>query len=94
MSLLSKLGIEHSVLRDKDPNNQLHAEINQLIANSLTQFTVTVEEIDPDLEGFLDLPNPGRNDRKPQNAIYAYMNGDIDVTKLANFCTIVNKILA
>lgn len=94
MSLLSKLGIEHSVLRDKDPNNQLHAEINQLIANSLTQFTVTVEEIDPDLEGFLDLPNPGRNDRKPQNAIYAYMNGDIDVTKLTNFCTIVNKILA
>lgn len=94
MNLLSKLGIEHSVLRDKDPGKQLHEEVNQLIDSSKTSFTIAVDEINPDLEGYLGLPNPGRPDRKPQSAIYAYVNSSIDHTKLTNFCSLVEQLLS
>lgn len=94
MNLLSKLGIEHSVLRDKDPGKQLQAEVNQLIDNSKTVLTIAIDEINPDLEGFLSLPNPGRTDRKPQNAIFTYVNNNIDSIKLASFCNIIEKLLS
>jgi predicted ATP-dependent endonuclease of OLD family len=96
MNLLSKLGIEHGVLRDKDPGDQLHVEVNQLIENSRNSFTTAIEEIDPDLEGYLGLPDPGsgRSDRKPQNAIYTYVSGKIDETKLNNFCIIIERLLS
>lgn len=96
MALLSKLGIEHSVLRDKDPGNQLQSEVNQLIDNCKTTYTVGIDELDPGLEGYLGLPpvDPRRSDRKPQSAIYAYTTGNLDANKLAAFCKIVEKLLS
>lgn len=94
MALLSKLGIEHSVLRDKDPGQQRQSEVNQLIDSCKTTYTVGIDELDPDLEGYLNLPNPIRSDRKPQSAIYAYASGNINATKLADFCKIIEKLLS
>jgi putative ATP-dependent endonuclease of OLD family len=94
MNLLTKLGIEHSVLRDEDPGKQLQTEINQLINNSKTPLPIAIDELSPDLEGYLSLPAPVRPDRKPQNAIFAYVNDNVDGTKLIDFCKIIEKLLS
>lgn len=92
MGLLSKLGIDHSVLRDKD-NKPLQIQVNKLIDDSKTAFTIGVDELDPDLEVYLGLPNNVRNDRKPQSAIYSYVSGNIDDGKLAGFCATIERLL-
>lgn len=96
MNLLEKLGIEHAVLRDEDnPANQQQQEVNNLIESSKNPLTTSVESVTPDLEGYLGLPSVGsRRDRKPQSAIYNYVNGNIDMNNLSAFCTTVEGLLS
>lgn len=94
MKLLIAMGISHSVIYDDDSNKAEHSDINELIKDSADQqFTVRVEALPGSLEGFLDLPSPGRNDRKPQHALYYYDTGNIGEDRVQDFCRIVEQCM-
>jgi putative ATP-dependent endonuclease of the OLD family len=92
MSLLSGLGVTHSVLHDDDDNKNEHQELNQLIEDTKDAvFTVEVRQIGKNLETALDLSPPGSPHRKPQHILYSYATGKIDETRLNDFCEVVQS---
>ncbi len=94
MNLLSHFGIPHAVVHDDDNNNEEHAEINQLIEDSKhSTLTRCVRRIAGKLETMLSLPTAGSPHRKPQHVLYLYESGQIDQTKLQEFCAIVDACL-
>jgi putative ATP-dependent endonuclease of the OLD family len=92
MSLLGWLGVNHSVLHDDDENKNEHQELNQLIADSKhSTCTMEIKHIPKDLEKALGVTPPGAPHRKPQHLIYCYATGQIDNTKLDDFCELVQS---
>ncbi len=92
MNLLIHLGISHSVIHDDDDNKEEHAEINQLIQSTKHQtLTLSVERIAKDLEAMLGIPSAGSDHRKPQHVLFLYSEGKIDASRLASFCTLVER---
>lgn len=49
----------------------------------------------PDLEVYLELPVLARDQshRKPQSAVYNYMIGNLNKSKLESFCAMVSKLM-
>ena len=90
MNLVSKLGINHSVIFDDDNNKDEHLEINQLIEESRTPFTFKIKLISKDLESFLSIPSARFDHRKPQHVLFLYENGKITKEKIDTFCEIVD----
>lgn len=84
MNLLSKLGMSHSVLIDRDNNSGIQAIFNSFIESSKTCFTKGMYIFEPDLEGFLGIEPPpkGRRDLKPLNIMYRYKKGEISDEKI------------
>ncbi len=92
MNLLGSLEISHSVLHDDDDNKNEHQELNQLIADSKKEgVTFEIKRIKTDLESALGVTPPGSAHRKPQHLLYCYETNQIDVTKLNDFCTLVQS---
>lgn len=95
MNLLSSLGVVHAVLHDDDNNLNEHQELNQLIADSRNEsFTHSVVTIPKDLEDYLGVVPPGSSHRKPQHLLYSYATNQIDDSKLAGFCKLVESCFA
>ncbi|HOX38632.1 MAG TPA: AAA family ATPase [Candidatus Brocadiia bacterium] len=94
MNLLATLGIRHSVIHDDDNNSNEHADVNQLIQDSKSQFTVAVSAVPSDVEAFLGVPKPKSDHRKPQHLLYLHETGQIAPEKLRAFCELVEKCLA
>lgn len=92
MSLLSALGVTHSVLHDDDENKNEHQELNQLISDSKhEQFTRAIVTIPKDLEAALNVTPPGSAHRKPQHLLYCYATNQIADDKLKEFCDLLQS---
>lgn len=75
MNLFKELGINHSVLADKDENKGVHASINNYIITERNRYTKSIDFFDKDIESFLGIPYPpnNRRDKKPLNIILHYI---------------------
>lgn len=94
MKLLSALGISHSVVYDDDRNKDEHKDVNQLIHDSVDPtFTYCVKPILGSTEDMLGIQKETQNHRKPQNVIFQYEAGQIDKSKIAGFCALVESCL-
>ncbi|MCJ0916140.1 ATP-dependent nuclease [Mammaliicoccus sciuri] len=88
MKLLCLFGIKHSVFIDSDSNTkkqkslEKHKKIHEHINNCCNEYTVNEPYlIDPDIEGFLNLPMP-RKDRKPLDMIIALTSNKVSDDKI------------
>lgn len=77
MNLFGFLGIEHSVLMDKDNDADIHKDINAFIESKKNKYTKQVKCFDEDIEGFLGIDKPSRKDQKPLSIIYKYNQKEI-----------------
>lgn len=94
VNLLSKMGLPHSIIHDDDDNENEHADINQLVADSRDPtFTTSLEVIAGDLERYLGVTGGGSDHRKPQHMLYYYEAGMIEEANLSAFCSLVEKCL-
>lgn len=93
MNLLSALGVPHSVIHDDDHNKDEHAELNQLVMDSINPaVTRAVCPITGDLEEFLGITPTGKH-RKPQHVLYQLDTGAIAADRLQAFCALVDTAL-
>ncbi|MFC4271678.1 AAA family ATPase [Sneathiella chungangensis] len=84
MGLLTAFGISHGVLLDDDDDRGHHYAINRLVSNSKTKLTLSEPvKFSPNLEGFLGLDIPGRNDMKPIEILKAITGNQISEEKQA-----------
>lgn len=94
MSLCKVFGITHSVLYDKDNENDNQQAWNKLIENSKNEFTRKTHAIDNDLERFLGLSKVSRKDKhlKPQLILEKYITNGVSTEKINEFCQIVENL--
>lgn len=82
MTLLTALGIEHSVLFDSDQDKGIHGIVNSFIEGQRTRFTRAIRSFEDDFEGFLGIEKPDRKDLKPLNVMFRYHKNEISNEKL------------
>ncbi len=92
MNLCGRLGIPHSVLIDSDKDADIHGVINTFIDNNKNDFTAKTYAFDVDIEGFLGIGKPTRNDQKPLNIISKYHKGEISVAKIDELKGVINAL--
>lgn len=90
MNLFEKLGINHSIIADKDENRNIHYFINDFIEKNKNVFTRKIDFFDKDIETFLGVDPVERKDKKPLNIMWHYFNNKIDNKKLEE---LRNKII-
>lgn len=83
LSLFEAYGIKHGIMLDNDNNNNEHAVINQLIRDRKNAHTLADPfEFEKDLETFLGISLPNRNEQKPLNILHALKTGTIQPERL------------
>jgi len=82
ISILTKLGIRHSILMDKDSDEGVNQIINTFIQDSKSELTGKIHSFENDFEEFLGIEKPQRNDLKPLNIIVRHQNNEISEDKL------------
>lgn len=93
MNLLGHLGITHAVLFDSDDDKDEHAEINKLIRSSANRFTLSVHEINGELESLLKVSKAKQPHRKPQHMMYQYESKAIAPEDIEVLCGIIRGCL-
>lgn len=93
MNLFKGLGIRHSVLYDKDLNQDFQQLINQFLNDQKNAYTAKIYGFDTDIEGFLSVPLPERSDKKPLNIMWHYLNGKIEKKKIEDLRVILESLL-
>jgi len=95
MNLFKELGIYHSILADRDENNNVQEIINQFIENNKNEYTKAIYFFDKNIEDFLGIPVPqsNRKDKKPLNVMWHYKNGKISRNKIDELKNIIERIL-
>jgi predicted ATP-dependent endonuclease of OLD family len=94
MSLFEKLGITHSVLMDKDKDNEINNIVNDFIRKKQhNQFTIKIHMFDKDLEDFLNIEKPNRNDAKPLHILKLLSDKEVDPERIKEFRSIINQLL-
>lgn len=95
MNLFKELGIYHSVLADKDENNNVHKFINQFVENQKNEFTKSIDFFEKDMESFLGINTPptNRRDKRPLNVMWHYSKGKISGDKIDALKTKVEGLL-
>ncbi len=95
MNLLCCLGIEHSILMDKDQDKDVQGHVNSFIISKKNLFTKGLHSFDIDFEKFLGIikPSSQRNDLKPMNVMMKYNKGEIDQERLDELKMIVEKLI-
>jgi len=96
MNLFKELGIHHSILFDKDENQEFQELLNAFIDGQKNGFTKAVYEFDKDIETFVGIPHPpaNRKDKKPLNLMWHYFNGKIQENKISDLRNIVENLLS
>lgn len=92
MAIFSSLGIRHSVIMDKDRDNNIHSAVNEFITGRQTSFTAGVHCFDKDLEDFLGIPQAVRPDKKPLHVMSCLRSGKIDEERIAGLKTILEGL--
>ncbi|MCK4736172.1 MAG: AAA family ATPase [Methanophagales archaeon] len=95
MNLFRELGIYHSILADKDENNNVHKFINQFIEDQKNDYTKSIDFFDKDIETFLGInaPPSTRRDKKPLNVMWHYSKGKISQNKIGDLKNKVQGLL-
>jgi len=93
MNLFGMFGIEHSVLMDKDNDQDIHKEINDFIESNKNEYTKTIECFDKDIETFLGIEAPSRRDQKSLNVIYKYNQSEIEQEKISELKSMLEKLV-
>jgi predicted ATP-dependent endonuclease of OLD family len=92
MTLLGKLGITHSIIFDEDENRSYHQVINEFLSQRKNEYTAKMHPFSKDLEAFLGIDKPERNDLKPLNVIMQYSEGKISDDKINEFKNILENL--
>ena len=84
MNLFKELGIYHSILADRDENNNVHKFINQFIEEQKNKYTKAIDFFDKDIETFLGIEAPpgNRKDKKPLNIMWHYFKNKVTEDKI------------
>lgn len=93
MNLFGKLGINHSVLYDKDNDKDIHKIINDFIETNKNQFSDEVYSFDDDFEKYLGIKQERRKDLKPLNILINHKNSSISKEKIGELKEIVGKLI-
>ena len=98
MNLLSEFKINHSVMYDSDNKNKSKEKpkkLARLIRESRNKYTLKIDALEPDIEGFLGISKLKYRDRhqKPQHLMYQYHQGAIASDKLNQFIAIINGLV-
>jgi hypothetical protein len=95
MNLFKELGILHSVLLDKDPNEQVHELINGFIQGQVNEYTKQIYFFDNDIETFLGVTSPpeNRRDKKPLSLMWHYFKGKIKEERIDELENVVDHLL-
>ena len=93
MNLFKLLGINHSIIMDKDRDPEIHELINSFIENNKNEFTSGIYYFDPDIEGYLSIEKPGENRQKPLNIMVKYSEKKIDERKIDELRCIMGRLL-
>jgi len=93
MNLFNVLGINHSVLMDKDNDSDIHEEINNFIESKKNEYTKTIECFEGDLESFLEIETAARKDQKPLNVFHKFNKNEIDQSKIDELKEIFMKLV-
>lgn len=96
MNLFGELGIQHSVLFDRDQDAGIHELVNNFIESNKNEYTKGIHSFDSDIETFLgitELVNVNRRDLKPLNIVWHYKNGKIASDKLSDLRNIINHLI-
>lgn len=91
--LLNGLGIAHSVLHDKDnDDNEEQVAWNAFLQSKKAERTHQIKYLENDLEGFLGIEKPKNNGKKPLSILMKYVNGEIDEQRVSEFAKIVESL--
>ena len=93
MNLFGKLGIEHSVLFDRDSDREKHEKINEFIEKNENQFTFGFYSFPDEFEDFLEIGKVGDSYKKPLNVMWHYRNGKINSEKITELEQIVKNLV-
>lgn len=93
MNIFGELGIKHSVLFDSDKNKGKHAKINEFINNNRNLYSHRIEMFEDDLECFLNVEKPERQDLKPLNLLLKYESGVISNEKIDELKELIIKLI-
>ncbi|OAQ19972.1 AAA family ATPase [Thermosulfurimonas dismutans] len=93
MNLFNLLGINHSVLIDRDKDIEIHDLINSFIEDNKNEFTCKIHYFDPDIEGFLGIEKPKDSRQKPLNIMVKYSEGQIPESKINELRAIIEGLL-
>ena len=93
MNLFKALGIYHSVLADRDENNNVHEIINEFIESNQNEYTKKIYFFNKNIEDFLGIQTPSRKDKKPLNVMWHYKNDRIETSKIDQLKKIVEGLV-
>ncbi|MBI4721632.1 MAG: AAA family ATPase [Candidatus Stahlbacteria bacterium] len=95
MNLFNKLGIKHSVLFDRDKDEEENKKINEFIKNNKNKFTLNIHLFNKDLEDLLEVNPVSGNERykKPLNVMWHYRNDKIKQEKIDELIKIVKELI-
>jgi len=95
MNLFKELGIYHSVLADRDEDENYHEYINQFIEGQRNDCTRSIDFFDKDIECFLGIGYPpgNRRDKKPLNVMCQYFGSKIGEDRIEELKSKVGRLL-
>ena len=82
MNLFGKLGITHSVLYDRDDDEDIQKIVNDFIISKKNNYTRKIRTFDSDFEKFLEIEKVSRKDLKPLNVLKNLKDSEISTKKI------------
>ena len=92
MNLFGKLGISHSVLYDKDSNTDIHKIVNNFLQSTKNKNTKAICYFNSDIEGFLKVNKPERDDLKPLKILLNIKNSKISKERISDLRKFFDKL--
>ena len=93
MNLFGRLGIEHSVLFDGDPDSSRQATINEFIQRNENLFTRGRYQFPTDFEDFLGIEKETNPRKKPHNVLWHYKYGKISNEKMNDYIHVLDSLM-
>lgn len=90
----TRIGVRFGREYTNDSQEGYHNDINKLIHDSKTEFSLAVKDIENNLEMFLGIELKIRSDQKPQHLLFQYDSGNISQEKIDKFCKLVEELIS
>lgn len=93
MSLLSAFAIQHSIIMDRDNDQDIHKIVNDFIEKHQTPYTHAIFSFPKNIESFLEVDAPYRDDLKAVHLISCLRRGDISTERINALRDVVSNVL-